>query len=297
MLNNYFTAIAEPILNNNGFVDKYIGDGILAAFGIRGESAESACKNAVRAAFLMQEAVQRLRPGFEQSFHISLEAGIGIHFGSVILGRLGHPGKRQITVIGDTVNIASRIESSTKNLNVPILVSESLVKILPGTLRVGSPSEVQLKGKAQSLLLYPCDGFAEEDSVFLVQKTFERISGRSFEFGDRFYALLFEEYPDMRGLFQRDLEGQKKMLVSMLGSLVRGLNRMEEISGGLHELGKRHREYKVAPTDYDKVARVLIKTLEEFLGDDFTLEIRKAWTTIYGRIASSMIEAQNGDYL
>jgi adenylate cyclase len=103
MLNRYFTAAAEPVLNNNGFIDKYIGDGILAVFGTRDESPGTACRNAVRAALGMVEAVRRRGPTFEREFNMPLRIGIGIHFGTVILGRVGHPGKRQITVIGDAV--------------------------------------------------------------------------------------------------------------------------------------------------------------------------------------------------
>jgi len=111
MLNRHFVAAAEPVLNNNGFIDKYIGDGILAVFGTRDESPANTCRNAVRAALGMQDAAQRLSPVFEREFNMSLRIGIGIHFGTAILGRTGHPGKRQTTVIGDTVNTASRMES------------------------------------------------------------------------------------------------------------------------------------------------------------------------------------------
>ena len=84
------------------------------------------------------------------------------------------------------------------------------------------------------------------------------------------------------------------MLVSMLSSLVKGLNRLPEIEGGLRELGKRHiRDYKTGRMDYDKVARVLLKTLEEFLGDEFTPELRQAWAAVYGRVAAVMIEASD----
>ena len=134
-LNRYFTAAAEPVLNNNGFIDKYIGDGILAIFGTSEESPGTACRNAVRAALGMLEAVRRLGPAFERDFNMPLRIGIGIHFGTVILGRVGHPGKRQITVIGDAVNTASRVERMTRPLGVPILLSDSVVAQIPGADR------------------------------------------------------------------------------------------------------------------------------------------------------------------
>ncbi|HXW71773.1 MAG TPA: adenylate/guanylate cyclase domain-containing protein [Methylocella sp.] len=291
-LNRHFVAAAEPVLNNNGFIDKYIGDGVLAAFGTRGESPACICRNAVRGALGMQDAAKRLCPVFEREFNMSLRIGIGVHFGTVILGRIGHPGKRQVTVIGDTVNTASRIESMTKDLGVPFLVSESVVAHLPGELRLGPPTEGKLKGRAEGTLLYPCEGFSRPDTVHLVQSSFACLSTRATEFVERFYTLLFIGNPELLPLFQHhDRTAQTKMFVSMLSSLVKGLNRMQEIEGGLRELGRRHRDYKVARTDYDKIARALLLTLEEFLGEDFTPEIRHAWTTVYGMLAEAMIDA------
>jgi hemoglobin-like flavoprotein len=114
------------------------------------------------------------------------------------------------------------------------------------------------------------------------------------DFGARFYVLLFEANPELRRHFKNDLTNQTKMLVSMLTSLVRGLNRLPEIEGGLRELCKRHvSEYKTARVDYDKVGRALLKTLEEFLGDEFMPEIHQAWTAVYGRVAAVMIEASD----
>ena len=81
------------------------------------------------------------------------------------------------------------------------------------------------------------------------------------------------------------------MLVSILSSLVKALNRVQEIVRELRELGKRHRDYKIARADYDKVLRALLRTLEEFLAEDLTSEIRHAWITVYGMIAETMIEA------
>ncbi|UZR28280.1 adenylate/guanylate cyclase domain-containing protein [Methylococcus mesophilus] len=291
MLNRYFTAAAEPVLNNNGFIDKYIGDGILAAFGTRDESPETACRNAVRAALGMLEAARRLAPTLEQQFHVPLHIGIGIHFGTAILGRIGHPGKRQITVIGDTVNTASRIESMTKEFATPILLSDSVVSQLPGALQLDPPFAVPLKGKTAPMQLYPCRGFTVPDTIFLVQSSFDNLVPRAAAFGERFYANLFDTYPELRPLFRSDLTAQSKMLMSILSSAVKGLNRMPEIVGGLRALGKRHQEYGVSRIDYDKVSRVLIRTLEEFLAEEFTPEVQHAWRTVYGMIAETMIEA------
>ena len=291
MLNRYFTAAAEPVLNNNGFIDKYIGDGILAVFGTRDEAPGTACRNAVRAALGMLEAVRRRSPTFEREFNMPLRIGIGIHFGTMVLGRIGHPGKRQITVIGDTVNTASRVERMTKPLGVPILLSDSVVAHLPGALQLGPPTEAPLKGKAAATVLYPCQGFVEPDPILLVQSSFAYIAQRAEEFGPRFYANLFEAHPEFRPLFRNDMAAQTKMLMFILGSAVRCLNRMEEQVGGLRALGERHVDYGVKRADYNKLASVLLQTLKEFLADEFTVELQHAWVTVYGMIAQTMIEA------
>lgn len=290
LLNRHFTAVTEPVLNNNGFVDKYIGDGILAVFGTRNEAPATTCRNAVRAALLMQDAVARLGPEFENTFGMKLRIGVGVHYGTVILGRLGHPGKRQVTIIGDAVNLASRIEGMTKELDAPVLLSDSVVAHLQGALAIRPVAETQLKGREARSTLYACHGFTPSDTIFLAQKSFAQVVERAKDFGGRFYEILFEMYPEYRSLFREDISIQNKMLFSMLSSVVRGLNRLPEITGGLRELGKRHKEYDVNPADYDKVARALLRTLEEFLGDEFTVDVHQAWVSIYGEIAAIMTE-------
>ena len=294
-LNGHFAAAAEVVLNNNGFIDKYIGDGLLAVFGIRGETPTVACRSAVRAAIGMQDAARRLSPIFERDLNISLRLGIGVHFGPVILGRIGHPGRRHVTVIGNTVNIASRIERATKQLDVPILLNESIVAHLPGALRLGVSNKLHLKGISDTAVLYGCEDFSNPDPVLLVQSSFHRIAPRLIAFGERFYAILFEANPELRPLFKNDLMVQQRMLVAMLSSLVRGLNRVTEITGGLHALGKRHCKYGAHSNHYDKVANALLRTLAEFLGDEFTPDVRASWSTVLDTISSLMIEGADAE--
>lgn len=296
-LNGHFAAAAEVVLNNNGYIDKYIGDGLLAVFGIRGEKPDVACRNAVRAAIGMQDAARRLSPTFERDLNISLRIGVGVHFGPVILGRVGHPGKRQTTVIGNTVNIASRIEGMTKELNAPILLSESVVVHLPGALHVGPTTVHRLRGQSEAMGLCRCDGFAGPDPVLLVQTSFHQITTRLIAFGNRFYEILFDRNPELRPLFADDIKLQTRMLTSMLSSLVKGLNRTPEISGGLRALGRRHDGYQATFADYEKVENALLLTLEEFLGDDFTADVRNAWIEVYGRISGLMREGSEGRHV
>jgi hemoglobin-like flavoprotein len=103
---------------------------------------------------------------------------------------------------------------------------------------------------------------------------------------------MFDTSPELRALFHNDMTQQTRMLTSMLGSLVKGLNRLQEIEGGLRALGRRRRDYNIDQADYEKVLRALLLTLGEFLGNDFTPEVSCAWKTVYGKITETMIDAQ-----
>ncbi|WP_411726488.1 globin domain-containing protein [Methyloglobulus sp.] len=87
-----------------------------------------------------------------------------------------------------------------------------------------------------------------------MQSSFDQIAPRALEFSERFYANLFEAHPELRPLFRNDLAAQTKMLISLLSSVVKGLNRMQEIVGGLRALGNRHLNYGASRANYDKVS-------------------------------------------
>lgn len=147
ILGRYFRKVGGPVLAHGGYIDKYMGDGIMAIFGLDQEDPEPTCFNAVSAGLGMLEAVEELNVYLEEQFDTRFRIGIGIHIGPVIIGELGHPKKMQFTAIGDTVNIASRIESATKETGTMLLVSDEVRQYLGGRAVFGESHVVNLKGK------------------------------------------------------------------------------------------------------------------------------------------------------
>ena len=125
ILNRYFLLMGEIVYKYGGYIDKYIGDGLMVLFGIKEESQDD-CLNAALAAQEMIDKLQEVNKYLSDNFKIQFQIGIGIHCGEVILGEVGHPDKMQLTAIGDSVNTASRIESMCKKTGSNLLVSEEV---------------------------------------------------------------------------------------------------------------------------------------------------------------------------
>lgn len=106
-----------------------------------------------------------------------------------------------------------------------------------------------------------------------------------------FYAKLFELDPGLRPMFKGDMAEQGRKLMAMINTAVNGLDRLEAIVPAVRELGKRHVAYGVRDKDYDTVGGALVWTLEQGLGAEFTDEVREAWVTVYGLLATTMKQA------
>ncbi len=127
ILNQYMGRMSEAITAHSGYVDKFMGDGIMAIFGMDEENSHGAA-NALRAAVAVSTALDELNQTHRATLFEPLRIGIGIHTGEVILGRIGtsklHTAGERITALGDTVNTASRLEALTKQLGMEIVVSQ-----------------------------------------------------------------------------------------------------------------------------------------------------------------------------
>ncbi len=143
-INDYLRTMGPVIRRHNGFIDKYIGDGILALF----EKPEQA----VRAGREMLENLRQFNTGREQGISI----GIGVHTGRIMLGTIGEQLRMENTVIGDTVNCAARIESLTKTLKVDFLISRETLSGLtdPSEVAVRLVDVTVVKGKRRPLFVY-----------------------------------------------------------------------------------------------------------------------------------------------
>ena len=157
-LNEYLAAMVKQVSANKGIVDKYVGDAIMAVFGVPvprvndGEFAEDAV-NAVCCALSMGRELEQLNRVWLAQGRPTAKVRIGIHTGPLRVGSVGSAQRLQYTVIGDTVNIASRLESFDKSLGSEntcrILISNATQKYLGERFRVERLTEVQLKGKSQ----------------------------------------------------------------------------------------------------------------------------------------------------
>ena len=150
VLNSYLARMRAAIEAEGGFVDKFIGDGVMALFGLEGSPARGA-QCALRASQRMAEGLEALNRDLAASLNEPLRIGIGIHSGRAVLGRIGAAGKGGITALGDTVNTASRLESACKDLGAMLVVSEALIALSGMRVSGGRPETIQVKGREGAL--------------------------------------------------------------------------------------------------------------------------------------------------
>ncbi len=167
LLNEYFRRVCEPILANDGTIDKFIGDAVMAHFGWPLHNPDHA-DQALRAALAMQQVAHEFNAWLAQRFGKrappAFAIGVGIHSGKVVLGNIGSPRHMQFTAIGDNVNIASRLESQTKEFGCGILASADTIAASSGLALTGRSQSVHLKGRQQPVEVFEILSLKTESS-------------------------------------------------------------------------------------------------------------------------------------
>jgi adenylate cyclase len=155
MLNRYFTVMGDPIIRYRGVLDKYIGDALMVHFGIFGET-ENSADNAVRAAIDMVRALMGFNEQQENRQEPQINIGIGVHTGELVAGNIGSPNRMEYTVVGDTVNLASRAEGLSKLFGAHIVITEATYKSLKDRSKyLSRPLDlIVVKGKTKPVLMY-----------------------------------------------------------------------------------------------------------------------------------------------
>lgn len=153
MLNFYLDSMVDIVFECQGTLDKFIGDALMAFFGAPLRTKEHA-KHAVQAAMMMSQKLVDINQYFDSKGFPPFEIGIGIHTGEVILGNIGSSKKLDYTVIGDNVNLASRMEGLTKPYGNQVLITESTYQELDGEIPCRIIDRVRVKGKTRPIEIY-----------------------------------------------------------------------------------------------------------------------------------------------
>jgi len=152
LINRFLEAASQAVIDSGGQPNQFVGDGLLALFGLDVDPA-TACRQAVRAASLVASNVEYMNHEFATELQQPIQFGIGIHGGEVIIGDIGFRDHTIFTALGDSVNVAARLQDMTKTLNCAVVISDEVCKnagLAPGSL---TRTEVSIRGRDQAMMV------------------------------------------------------------------------------------------------------------------------------------------------
>ncbi len=152
VLNAYFTEAVEVVIKYHGYIDKFIGDAIMAVWGVPLQTAKEDAIDAVSCALEIQDLISSAKKRFFQGEASILKVGIGMHTGPLVAGNLGSPRRMNYTVIGDTVNVAARLEGVAKAGEV--IITQKTKSMLEDKFIVEEREPVKVKGKAEAIPIF-----------------------------------------------------------------------------------------------------------------------------------------------
>ena len=152
VLNRYFFHMADAIERNGGYIEKFIGDAVMAIFGM--DDTEDMPLRAIKAATDMLGAADRMKPYMKTMYDKEFDVGIGLHYGDAVIGTVSGGREEKLAAIGETVNVASRIEGANKEAGTRLLISEALYQQVEKQVEVADFIRVRLRGTNERMSLY-----------------------------------------------------------------------------------------------------------------------------------------------
>lgn len=214
-LNEYLSRMTAAVFQNNGTLDKFIGDAVMAVWGnVTSAGVAEDAKACARAAITMRHELLQLNQGWKEKGIAPFQFGIGINHGEVLVGNIGSQEKADPTVIGDAVNLASRLEALTRTYSVDILVGERAAELIRDQFNLRSVALVQVKGKTQPVEVFTLVSAKETQTEFLqrletYEAGFRKFRERDFTQAKLLFSQFLEFYPDdtLAGMYlERALE-------------------------------------------------------------------------------------------
>jgi adenylate cyclase len=200
-LNEYFEEMVSVIHHRRGSLNKYIGDAILAVWGgIHSEGTQKDCENAVCAALEMGEALERLNAQWaKRPDRETLSIGIGLTFGKGFVGNMGHSQRMEFAVMGDVVNLASRLEGATKLYDGFVLVNSDLAAQCSDSIRFQEVDRLRVKGKVKAVPVHSPAGLQSENAPDWLapwEAARKKFLNKDFQGARAAFAELAENYPN-----------------------------------------------------------------------------------------------------
>jgi len=161
-LNEYFQEMTRALFQHNGILDKFIGDAVMAVWGSFQPHPQDDCRQAILAGLAMHRELAALNVRRRERGLADLAMGVGINHGEAVVGDIGSAQQMNFTVIGDSVNLASRLEGTTKEYGVGLLISETVEELVRPFFHLQTVDSIVVKGRVKPVMTYTVHGLKEE---------------------------------------------------------------------------------------------------------------------------------------
>lgn len=305
VLNRFFQEMSEPIINNGGEIDKFIGDGILAFFQLKNkdevikneDSLQKAKKetihSAIRACLRMFDQLKKFNFEMKDRFNFSFDIRIGLHAGNVIYGDIGHSEYKSQTVLGDTVNVASRLEALNKKTNTSFLVSDEIFNLIGSSLSVNKKVITRLRGKSDKMTAYSVLGFKTSDSILRIQKSFDHV----LENNPRWtldYIEKLKTFAEDNLLQKTDEVGNlippDELLVT-IESIIEKLGNPKSLKKEISKLTSFYELIGISKKEFPKLVPILISSIRENLPSEWNTDLESIWNQVTMDLTIETIES------